>query len=96
MFGQLRPLLRLATQPGSASTKSKRHHNDVDERSVVQTSSEEKLKIFISYSRQDSNQFVEELSAGLELVGFTPFFDRHDITAGEDWEARLTGRSRLR
>jgi formylglycine-generating enzyme required for sulfatase activity len=91
MFGQLRSLLRLATRPGSASTKSKRHHNDVDERFVVQTSSEEKLKIFISYSRQDSNQFVEELSAGLELVGFAPFFDRHDIIAGEDWEARLTG-----
>jgi formylglycine-generating enzyme required for sulfatase activity len=91
MFGQLRSWLRFATPPDSASAKSRRHHNDVDDRFVVQTSSEEKLKIFISYSRQDSSHFVEELSAGLELVGFAPFFDRHDISAGEDWEARLTG-----
>jgi len=27
--------------------------------------------------------------AGLELVGFRPFLDRHDIAAAEDWEARL-------
>src|SRR5262249_52903801 len=25
------------------------------------------------------------------LAGFAPFFDRHDIAAGEDWEARLGG-----
>ena len=29
--------------------------------------------------------------AGLELAGFAPFLDRHDISAGEDWEARLGG-----
>jgi hypothetical protein len=91
MFGQLRRLLRLATQPGRASAKSRSHQNDGDERFVVQTGVEEKLKIFISYSRQDSSQFVEELFAGLELAGFAPFFDRHDIAVGEDWEARLNG-----
>jgi hypothetical protein len=51
----------------------------------------EKLKIFISYSRRDSSDFAEELVAGLELAGFAPFLDRHDIAAGEDWEKRLGG-----
>jgi TIR domain len=50
-----------------------------------------KLKVFISYSRQDSSDFADELVAGLELAGFAPFLDRHDIVAGEDWEARLGG-----
>ena len=49
-----------------------------------------KLKVFVSYSRRDSTEFVEELVAGLELAGFAPFFDRHDIAVGEDWEARLS------
>ena len=51
----------------------------------------EKLKVFISYSRRDSAAFADELVAGLELAGFAPFLDRHDIAAGEDWEARLDG-----
>jgi hypothetical protein len=51
----------------------------------------EKLKVFISYSRKDSIAFADELLAGLELAGFAPFLDRHDIAAGEDWEARLGG-----
>src|SRR5262245_48000087 len=51
----------------------------------------EKLKVFISYSRKDSAEFADELVAGLELVGFAPFLDRHDIAAGEDWEVRLGG-----
>ena len=51
----------------------------------------EKLKVFISYSRKDSAAFADELLAGLEYGGFAPFLDRHDIAAGEDWEARLGG-----
>src|SRR5262245_32241056 len=51
----------------------------------------EKLKVFISYSRKDSAAFADELVAGLEYGGFAPFLDRHDIAAGEDWEARLGG-----
>lgn len=51
----------------------------------------EKLKVFISYSRRDSSDFAEELVAGLEAAGFAPFLDRHDISAGEDWEKRLSG-----
>jgi formylglycine-generating enzyme required for sulfatase activity len=49
----------------------------------------DKLKVFISYSRRDASEFAEELLAGLELAGFAPFLDRHDIAAGEEWEARL-------
>ena len=49
----------------------------------------EKPGIFISYARSDSSALAEELVAGLELAGFRPFLDRHDIVAAEDWEARL-------
>ena len=46
-------------------------------------------KIFISYARSDSSALAEELVIGLELAGFEPYLDRHDIAAAEDWEARL-------
>jgi TIR domain len=49
----------------------------------------EKLKVFISYSRKDSTAFADELLAGLEVSGFAPFLDRHDIVPGEPWETRL-------
>ena len=51
----------------------------------------DKLKVFISYSRQDAADFTDELVAGLELAGFAPFLDRHDIKPGEPWEDRLGG-----
>src|SRR5499425_2525887 len=51
----------------------------------------EKLKVFISYSRRDAADFADELVAGLELAGFAPFIDRHDIKPGEPWEERLGG-----
>ncbi len=47
-----------------------------------------KLKVFISYSRKDED-FAEELLAGLQFAGFEPYLDKHDIAAGEEWEARL-------
>src|SRR5499426_3293727 len=58
---------------------------------MADTGAGEKLKVFISYSRRDASEFADELMAGLELAGFAPFLDRHDIAAGEDWEARLGG-----
>src|SRR6516165_1845880 len=58
---------------------------------MADVSAGEKLKVFISYSRRDCAAFADELVAGLELVGFAPLLDRHDIAAGEDWEARLGG-----
>ena len=53
--------------------------------------STEKPRIFISYARSDSAALAEELVAGLELAGFEPYLDRHDIAAAEDWQARLGG-----
>lgn len=49
------------------------------------------LRVFISYARSDCTAFADELLTGLEVAGFEPFLDRHDIAAGEDWEARLGG-----
>jgi hypothetical protein len=49
----------------------------------------EKPGMFISYARSDSSALAEELVAGLDLAGFRPFLDRHDIAVAEDWEARL-------
>lgn len=58
---------------------------------MVASGTGEKLKVFISYSRRDSSEFVDELVAGLELAGFASFLDRHDIAPGEKWEDRLGG-----
>jgi hypothetical protein len=58
---------------------------------MSEADSAEKLKVFISYSRRDSTDFADELVAGLEVAGFAPFLDRHDIAAGEKWEERLGG-----
>jgi hypothetical protein len=58
---------------------------------MAEASAGEKLKVFISYSRKDSAEFADELLAGLEVAGFAPFLDRHDIVPGEPWEARLGG-----
>ena len=46
------------------------------------------LKVFVSYSRKDSS-FANELLTGLQIAGFEPFLDTHDIAPGEPWEARL-------
>lgn len=51
----------------------------------------EALRVFISYARRDATAFADELVKGLEVAGFDAFVDRHDIAAGEDWEARLGG-----
>jgi hypothetical protein len=54
----------------------------------VSSSSAGKLKVFISYSRKDED-FAQELLIGLQITGFEPYLDKHDIAAGEDWEQRL-------
>ena len=51
----------------------------------------EKLKVFLSYSHKDSATFADELAAGLDVAGFAPFVDRHDIAAGEASDARVMG-----
>src|SRR5262245_32448816 len=49
---------------------------------------EEKLKVFVSYSRDDL-EFADQLVAALEAFGFEPLIDRHGIAGGEDWQKRL-------
>ena len=48
----------------------------------------DRLKVFISYSRRDM-PFADELLAVLQVCGFEPYLDRHDIAPGEAWEDRL-------
>jgi TIR domain/Caspase domain len=51
---------------------------------------DERLKVFVSYSRADV-AFADELVAGLEFDGgFEVAIDRHSIDAGEEWSARLS------
>ncbi len=47
-----------------------------------------KTKVFLSYSRKDS-EFAEDLNQALDACGFEAYLDKHDIAAGERWEDRL-------
>ena len=49
-----------------------------------------KLKVFVSYSRDDLD-FADQLVSALELYGFEPIIDRQGIAGGEDWQKRLGG-----
>jgi hypothetical protein len=49
----------------------------------------DRIRVFVSYSRADS-QFADEIAAGLEYDGgFDVLIDRHDIHEGEEWKKRL-------
>jgi TPR repeat protein len=47
-----------------------------------------KLRVFISYSRDDL-EFADQLNAALDICGFECFIDRQGISGGEDWKRRL-------
>jgi TPR repeat protein len=47
-----------------------------------------KLRVFISYSRDDL-KFADQLDAALSTYGFECLIDRHGISGGEDWKRRL-------
>ena len=47
-----------------------------------------KLRIFISYSRDDLD-FADQLDAALRTCGYECTLDRHGISGGEDWQRRL-------
>ena len=47
-----------------------------------------KLRVFISYSRDDL-KFADQLDAALDACGFECLIDRHGISGGEDWKRRL-------
>ena len=47
-----------------------------------------KLRVFISYSRDDL-YFADQLDDALNACGFECVIDRHGISGGEDWKRRL-------
>jgi TPR repeat protein len=47
-----------------------------------------KLRVFISYSRDDLD-FADQLAAALDTSGFECFIDREGISGGEAWKRRL-------
>ena len=47
-----------------------------------------KLRVFISYSREDLD-FVDQLNVALNACGFESVIDRDRISGGEDWKRRL-------
>jgi hypothetical protein len=47
-----------------------------------------KLRVFISYSRDDLD-FADQLDAALNAYGVECLIDRHGISGGEDWKRRL-------
>src|SRR5215472_14530674 len=47
-----------------------------------------KLRVFISYSREDLD-FADQLNLALDAYGFECFIDRQGISGGEDWKRRL-------
>jgi hypothetical protein len=47
-----------------------------------------KLRVFISYSRDDL-YFSDQIDAALNAYGFECVIDRHRISGGEDWKRRL-------
>lgn len=55
-----------------------------------QTAASTRIRVFISYSRNDS-VFSERLRAALVGRGFEAYLDKHDIAAGEAWQERLSG-----
>src|SRR5215470_5880874 len=47
-----------------------------------------KLRVFISYSRDDL-KFADQLDDALNACGFECLIDRHGISGGEEWKRRL-------
>jgi hypothetical protein len=55
---------------------------------MSEVNSGHKLNVFISYSRDDLD-FADQLDEALQVTGFATTTDRHGISGGEDWRARL-------
>ena len=45
---------------------------------------------FFPSSDRANDAGAAELVAGLEIAGFAPFLDRHDIASGEPWPDRTS------
>src|SRR5262245_51650555 len=67
-----------------------RHPDDAVPQQVnrPQPADQNKLRVFISYSRDDLD-FVDQLDAALGACGFESDIDRNSIRSGETWMRRL-------
>jgi hypothetical protein len=72
----------------SGSTSSEPAGIAVREADRPASSDKGKLRVFISYSRDDLD-FADQLDAALNACGFECLIDRHGISGGEDWKRRL-------
>lgn len=72
--------------PGPASPKP----GDVALQQTSRANSPDKgkLRVFISYSRDDAD-FADQLVAALDAYGFESSIDRHAVSGGEEWKRRL-------
>jgi len=61
---------------------------EVVQATALSDQSENRAKVFISYSRKDLS-FAQMLVAGLAGSGFDAFLDKTDIAPGEPWKERL-------
>jgi hypothetical protein len=73
---------------GSASSEPV----DIAAREVGRPASSDKgkLRVFISYSRDDID-FADQLTAALDFSGFECSIDREGISGGEEWKRSLGG-----
>jgi hypothetical protein len=60
----------------------------VQKTGALASSDKGKLRVFISYSREDLD-FADQLAAALDFSGFECLIDREGISGGEDWKRRL-------
>src|SRR6516165_9930477 len=74
----------------SGSTSSEPAGIAVREADRPASSDKGKLRVFISYSRDDID-FADQLTAALDFSGFECFIDREGISGGEDWKRSLGG-----
>jgi TPR repeat protein len=72
--------------PGSALRNA--DHNALEHSDRPSSLRKGKLRVFISYSRDDLN-FADQLDAALQACGFECLIDRHGISGGENWKRRL-------
>jgi hypothetical protein len=74
----------------SGSTSSEPAGIALREADRAASSDKGKLRVFISYSRDDLD-FADQLTAALDFSGFECFIDRQGISGGEDWKRSLGG-----
>jgi len=78
----------MADLPNVASSLASSEPAGTQQASQPASSDKGKLRVFISYSRDDL-KFADQLDAALDMYGFECVIDRHGISGGEDWKRRL-------